>query len=91
MSAATLAIMADWVPSGMGQALGRWAGGTSLDNTIRILQIVPTEWVLCDIRVHGIKNGFGHGLMHLWSQDGHLLATGSQSVIVRLHELRPPG
>lgn len=85
-SAAGLAIVADWVPSGIGQALGRWAGGNSLDNTIRILDLVPTDWVLADIQVHGIATGFGHGRVHLWSEDGHLMATGSQSLIVRFHD-----
>ena len=85
-SAAGLAIVADWVPSGIGQALGRWAGGNSLDNTIRILDLVPTDWVLADIQVQGIAKGFGHGRVHLWSEDGHLMATGSQSLIVRLHD-----
>lgn len=88
-SAAGLAIVADWVPSGIGQALGRWAGGNSLDNTIRILDLVPTDWVLADIQVHGIAKGFGHGRVHLWSEDGRLMATGSQSLIVRLHDERP--
>ena len=83
-SAAALSITADWMPSGISHALGRWAGGNSLDNTIRILQIVPSEWVLCDIRVHGIHNGFGAGMIHLWSEDGRFMATGSQSFIVRL-------
>jgi acyl-CoA thioesterase len=83
-SAAALAIIADWMPSGIGHALGRWAGGNSLDNTIRVLQIVPSEWVLCDIRVQGIQSGFGHGQIHLWSEDGRFMATGSQSFIVRL-------
>ena len=90
-SAAGLAIVADWVPSGIGQALGRWAGGNSLDNTIRILDLVPTDWVLCDIQVHGIAKGFGHGRVHLWSEDGRLMATGSQSLIVRLHDEKPAG
>lgn len=85
-SAAGLAIVADWVPSGIGQALGRWAGGTSLDNTIRILDLVPTDWVLCDIQVHGIAKGFGHGRVHLWSEDGRLMASGSQSLIVRIRD-----
>jgi acyl-CoA thioesterase len=40
--------------------------------------------VLCDIRVQGIRNGFGHGQIHLWSEDGRFMATGSQSFIVRL-------
>jgi len=84
VSAATLAVLADWIPSGFSHALGRWAGGNSLDNTVRILDPVPTEWVLCDIHVHGVRHGFGHGRAHLWSETGHLLATASQSVIVRL-------
>ena len=43
----------------------------------------PTEWVLLDIRIHAVANGFGHGLVHLWAEDGTLLATASQSTIVR--------
>lgn len=33
---------------------------------------MPTEWVLLDIRIH------------LWSEDGRLLAAASQSTIVRM-------
>jgi len=29
-------------------------------------------------------NGFGYGDVHLWSDDGTLLATASQSTIVRM-------
>ncbi len=47
------------------------------------MQIVPTEWVLLDIQVDALANGFGHGLVHLWAQDGTLLATASQSTIAR--------
>jgi len=83
MSAAALTIIADWMPSGLSHALGRWAGGNSLDNTIRIVDVVPSEWILCDIRVTAIRHGFGHGQIHLWSDDGRLMATGSQSFIVR--------
>lgn len=83
VSAGTLAILGDWVPFGISQALGTRAGGNSLDNTIRILRLVPTTWVLLDIRVQGVANGFGHGMVHLWGEDGGLLATASQSVIVR--------
>jgi acyl-CoA thioesterase-2 len=83
MSAATLAILGDYVPFGIGQALGAQAGGNSLDNTLRVAQLVPTEWVLLDIRVHAVHHGFGHGVVHLWADDGTLLATASQSTIVR--------
>jgi acyl-CoA thioesterase-2 len=83
MSAAGLAIIGDFVPFGISQALGVRAGGNSLDNTLRVARLVPTEWVLADIRVHAIANGFGHGLVHLWAEDGTLLGTASQSTIVR--------
>ncbi len=83
MSGPTLAILGDYVPSGISQALGIGAGGNSLDNTLRVARLVPTEWVLLDIRIHAVANGFGHGLVHLWAEDGTLLATASQSAIVR--------
>ena len=88
-SAGTLAILGDYVPFGIGQALGELAGGNSLDNTIRILKVVPTEWVLLDIQVDGIARGFGHGTVHLWASDGALMATASQSTIVRYWQLPP--
>ena len=69
--------------SGIGQALGQRAGGNSLDNTLRVARRVPTDWVLADIRVHAVADGFGHGLVHLWAEDGTLLGTASQSTIVR--------
>ena len=45
----------------------------------------PTEWVLADVRVHAVADGFGHGLVHLWAENGTLLGTASQSTIVRAH------
>jgi acyl-CoA thioesterase len=91
MSAAALAIIGDFVPSGIGQALGRRAGGNSLDNTLRVAHRAPTDWVLADIRVHAVADGFGHGLVHLWAEDGTLLGTASQSTIVRSWRDRPEG
>ncbi len=86
-----LAIMADHVPSGVGHALGRNAGGNSLDNTIRFLKIVPTEWVLCDVTIVGVANGVAHGSMRLYAQDGRLMAIASQSMILRIREDEPAG
>jgi acyl-CoA thioesterase len=83
VGAPALAIVGDYVPFGIGQALGERAGGNSLDNTLRVAHRVPTEWVLADVRVHAVADGFGHGLVHLWAQDGTLLGTASQSTIVR--------
>jgi acyl-CoA thioesterase len=83
VSATALGILGDYVPFGVGQSLGLMAGGNSLDNTLRVYRIVPTDWVLIDVRVHAIQHGFGHGLVHLWAEDGTLMATASQSCIVR--------
>jgi acyl-CoA thioesterase II len=87
-SASALAIVGDYVPWGISQALGRPTGSNSLDNTIRMVRVHPTEWVLADVRVQGVADGFGHGVVHLWAEDGTLLATASQSAVVRD---RPPG
>jgi acyl-CoA thioesterase len=90
-SASALAILGDYVPFGIGQALGAFAGGNSLDNTLRVVRIVPTEWVLLDIQVDGIANVFGHGTVRLYAQDGTLMATASQSTIVRFWAGERPG
>ncbi len=89
--AAALAIIADYMPSVVGNALGRIMHCTSLDNTIRFGRLEPTPWVLCDNRMEYAGNGFGHGTVHLWSESGTLLATASQSMILRDPGLGWPG
>ena len=79
----TLTILGDLVPMGLGQSLGRRGGGNSLDNTLRVGRMVPTDWVLMDIRVHAVERGFGHDLVDMFAEDGTLLAMASQSVIAR--------
>ncbi len=86
IDSAALCVIADFVPSAVSNAIGREAGGNSLDNTIRFRRIVATDWVLCDIQIHGIHGGFVHGRMHLFSQDGELMASASQSFILRYHD-----
>jgi acyl-CoA thioesterase len=86
IDATMLAILSDHVPAGIGNALGANVAGSSLDNTIRFQREVPTEWVLCDIRIHGVHNGFSHGSMRLFAEDGQLMATASQSAIMRAGE-----
>ncbi len=83
VDAATLGVLGDFVPLGVGQALGIRSGGNSLDNTLRVMNLVPTTWVLLDIRAQGVARGFGHGLVHMFAEDGTLLATASQSCIIR--------
>lgn len=88
VDSAMLAMIADFVPSGLGNAIGRHVMANSLDNTIRFRCVVPTEWVLCDIRIHGVHGGFAHGRMHQFAEDGTLMATASQSMIIRMEEDR---
>lgn len=87
-TAAALAILGDYVPFGIGQALGRRVASNSLDNTLRMVRVHPAEWVLADIRVQAVADGFGHGVVHLWGDDGTLLATASQSTVTK--ESREP-
>jgi acyl-CoA thioesterase II len=83
-SAATLAIIGDYVSGSASQPLGRRTMGRSLDHTLRMVQLKPTEWVLCDIRALALSGGYAQGIAFLWTQEGELLATASQSFVVRL-------
>jgi acyl-CoA thioesterase len=84
VSAATLAVIGDYVSGAVSQPVGKRMLTRSLDNTLRVAQLVPTTWVLCDIHMHALAHGFAHGQAHLWSEEGVLLGTASQSVSVRL-------
>jgi acyl-CoA thioesterase len=84
VDASALAILGDFVPMAVGQGLGLQGGGNSLDNTLRLGRLVPTQWVLLDIHVHMVERGFGHGLVHMYAEDGTLLAVASQTCILRL-------
>ncbi|MCB1646578.1 MAG: thioesterase family protein [Pseudomonadales bacterium] len=79
-----LAIIADYMPSSLGNALGRVMHCTSIDNTIRFANPVESEWVLCENRIVHVAEGFGYGMVHMWSEQGILLATAGQSMIVRV-------
>ncbi|WP_165191766.1 acyl-CoA thioesterase [Caulobacter soli] len=84
VSASLLAILADYIPGAIAAVLRLKAGGNSLDNTIRFRRIASTEWVLCEIRILGVHGGMAHGAMNLFSEDRELMASASQSMIVRV-------
>lgn len=84
VDAATLAVLGDFVPLGVGQSLGVLGGGNSLDNTLRVVQLVPTTWVLIDMQIHAVERGFGHGSLKMFAEDGTLIAVASQTCIARL-------
>lgn len=77
---AIIGYLADVVPMAIAKGLGRPGAGTSLDNTVRFGAVPGTDdWLLCQVEPHGAAGGYGHGVVHLWSRDGRLLATGSQT------------
>lgn len=82
--ASFLALVADYLPEAINLNIGRRAGATSLDNTIRIIAREHTDWLLCETNLDGIENGLFHGRMSIFSQDGVLMAHASQSGVVHL-------
>lgn len=96
-SAATLAVLGDYVTAGVSEALGAPTFSRSLDNTIRVVRLVRSEWILSDIAIYGAVGGFAHGRAHLFAEDGTLMASASQSMSVRpwsaeqMAALRSPG
>lgn len=76
---AILGYLADMVPMSVVHASGHMGGGTSLDNTLRLGFPGETDWVLLQLDPHLALGGYGHGTAHLWSPDGALLATASQT------------
>ena len=85
IGSALLAVIADFVIEAASHATGRLVGGNSLDNTIRYARVVPSEWVLCDMRIEAVRAGVAHAAMRLFAEGGTLLATASQSLILRYH------
>ncbi|CDO60253.1 TesB-like acyl-CoA thioesterase 2 [Candidatus Phaeomarinobacter ectocarpi] len=86
IDSAFLALAADYLPESIHFNIGRPAGATSLDNTLRIIARPATEWVLCVTQLDAIEAGLFHGRMALHARDGALIATAAQSGVVRLIE-----
>lgn len=82
-SAATQAFVSDVVPLAICAALGVPPGGTSLDNTVRVVDARPSAWVLLELVADGFQRSIGHGTVRIWSDDGRLLGIHQQSAIIR--------
>jgi acyl-CoA thioesterase-2 len=80
---AELAVLADLSMLGLSSAVGRRLTGNSVDNSIRIADVDESGWILLDVGVDAIHNGYAHVNARLWSESGALLATANQSLIVR--------
>lgn len=77
-----LSLFADLLPGGIGQSVGRLGGGASLDNHLRVFAMEETQWVLCEMQTLAANSRLAHGEMRLFSEDGALLASASQSLQV---------
>lgn len=88
-SPAGLAWLADCVAAAIGPAVGELSRATSLDNTIRYAELVDSEWVLVDVHAAAARDGYAYGEVDLFAEDGTLLATGSQTCLVRRAEAAP--
>ena len=84
--AALMAILADHAHMAIGHALGRMAGGPSLDNTLRIHSRATTEWVLGEFSALSVDGGIAHVTVRLFSSEGQLLASASQSFVLRIRQ-----
>jgi acyl-CoA thioesterase len=83
---AVQAYLADMVPLSIARAANRAGGGTSIDNTMRFAGATADEWVLLELDPHVASGGYGHGTVLVWSPDGQLVATGSQTASLLLFD-----
>jgi acyl-CoA thioesterase len=86
LTPAVVAYLADLIPSSVARAAGKLGGGTSLDNTFRVGNWAPSDWVLLDMRPHFAVGGYGSGTALIWSETGGLLATASQTASMVLFD-----
>ncbi len=75
IDAAYLALVSDFFLG----AHERTRRGTSLDNTFRLINTKPTEWILMVTQMSSFTRGAAQGNAHLFAEDGTLLATSSQT------------
>jgi acyl-CoA thioesterase-2 len=79
---AKLGFLADVVPIGVTRACGVPGAGSSLDNSLRVATPVDTEWILIEVIANAAVGGWGYGEGRIWSPDGVLMATASQTARV---------
>ena len=84
LTPAVLAFIADMVPVAVARAAGKLGAGSSLDNSMRFHGgVADSEWVLIELYGELANGGFGHGSLRVWTEDGKLVATGSQTASMR--------
>ena len=85
-NASYLALVGDCIPGTMLTILNRLSAGISLDNSLRVIKPVVSDWVLLEVNVDGIFNGIGHASCNIWSQNGELSAVATQSFVITTYD-----
>ena len=85
-----LAELADYVTYGVGRALGSPMGGLSVDNNLRIHHPELSDWLLLSVRPEAVSGGIGLGSAYVYDQDGRLLASGTQTMVLNDWDWRTP-
>jgi len=94
LSASLLSAFADHPPFGVGLMKGTGWYGITLDAGLRVCR--PLEgldaglWTLVEIVFDTMAPPFAHATVNIWTEDGSLLAIGSQSMRIR-HGIAPKG
>ena len=83
LTAGELAVIGDFTMAEMSDAVGFLCIGNSLDQTLRVHQLVDTTWVLVDASVTLVADGFGWISANLWSGEGEFLGVFSQTLVLR--------
>lgn len=78
-----LAMLADYVNSFVGQALGERTTTKSLDNALRVVAAPTEQWVLLEVQIQAVEGGFAHGQGLVFSPHGELLAVAQQTTAAR--------
>lgn len=81
--AAWSSVLGDFAFQGPMFALGMQLTGSSLDNNVRHLATVRTEWVLLDVETHAVVDGLGHCTTRLFAECGTLIGVASQTNMLR--------
>ncbi|MEZ5261735.1 MAG: thioesterase family protein [Acidimicrobiales bacterium] len=81
-SSAGLAMLGDYVPAGFRLVLSETEKpASSLDNTVRVIGLEPSDWLLLDIRLGRVADGAAHGDLRAWARSGRLVGMASQTFL----------
>lgn len=86
------AVLSDYATYAIGRASGHDIGGMSVDNTVRLHSNAPVVGaLLLVVHVDALDHGFGTVTARIWREDGGLLATSSQTMVLNPWNWRRPG